>query len=232
MAAMMLGAITPVEIMRELDKNEVWDSISYDSEMIIHISGKKYVKTMLAWATGDQNFFIEFTNDSDAGTRYLKKDGNLYVYSEDTEETIPITGHLLKESMMGSDFSYEDMTNNEALEDIYTGRIIEETTLDGQDVWVLELKARKKGVAYAKKVIWVRKSDYTGIKQEWYSLSGFKLKLMKVNKIEKINGKDFPTEIEVQDLLREDSKTIVIMKNIKMDVTIPASKFSIRNLER
>ena len=69
---------------------------------------------------------MEFTNFDDEGTKYLKKDGNLYVYTEELEEVMPITGHMLKESMMGSDMSYEDTVNNDTLSSQYTATIVDE----------------------------------------------------------------------------------------------------------
>src|SRR4030042_3544995 len=103
-----ISAADVLTIIRKLDNNEVFDSIKYDAKMIINISGKKYEKTFYSYAKGRLNYFIEFTNSDDKGTKYLKKDGNLFVFTEDLEEVMPITGHMLRESMMGSDVSYED----------------------------------------------------------------------------------------------------------------------------
>ena len=51
---------------------------------------------------------MEFTNPEDRGTRYLKRDKNLWIYFPKEQDTVKISGHLLKEGMMGSDVSYED----------------------------------------------------------------------------------------------------------------------------
>lgn len=220
------------DILKKIDNNTVWDSIKYSGELEIHISGKKYEKSFEGVSKGKDNFFIEFTNQADMGTKYLKKDGDLFVYTLDTEEVMPITGHMLKESMMGSDLSYEDMTDNGSLIELYNGKIIEETTHNDKEVWVLELNAKKKTVSYPKKVIYVRKDNFVPIKEEWYSLSGHVLKEVETKNIQIINGKFFPTETITRDTLRKDSKTIFKMTDIEMGISIPARTFSIRNLER
>ena len=46
--------------------------------------------------------FVEFTNPEDKGVRYLKTDKNLWMYFPVEQETVKISGHLLKEGMMGS----------------------------------------------------------------------------------------------------------------------------------
>ena len=91
---------------------------------------------------------MEFINQDDLGTKYMKKEGNLYVYTDDLEKILPITGHMLKESMMGSDLSYEDTVENEKLINQYDPVIVEEkkfedeTKFKGKDVWLIKLIAK------------------------------------------------------------------------------------------
>ena len=111
---------TAAELLRRVDDNEIYQTIVYEGQMIIEYQNRRYVKTMKAWGRANNDSFIEFTNREDSGTKYLKKDGRLYVYSPDTEEVMLISGHMLKESMMGSDLSYEDTINNDTLTSRYT----------------------------------------------------------------------------------------------------------------
>ncbi|MCK4798008.1 MAG: outer membrane lipoprotein-sorting protein, partial [Spirochaetes bacterium] len=211
------------DIVRKLDNNEVYDSIKFEGDMDIYLSGKKYEKTFYSYAKGNKNFFMEFTNFDDQGTKYMKKEGNLFVYTEDLEEVMPITGHMLRESMMGSDLSYEDAIDNETLESQYNAKIIEETKFNGdtkfrgKDVWVLELNAKRKTVSYAKQKIWVDKETFAALKVEQYALSGAKLKEMLLLDAKWIDKRYFATEIQVKDLLRKDSKTVFKMNKIELD---------------
>ena len=177
-------------IVRKLDSNEIYESIKYEGEMIIEMTGKKYTKTFYAYGQGSRLSFMEFTNADDAGTKYLKTDGKLFIYSPDSEEVIPITGHMLKESMMGSDMSYEDTIDNDTLEARYNAKILKEEDFRGEMCFVLELIAKKKTESYPKQVIWVDKVNYNGLKAELYALSGAKLKEQQVLEIKKI-GKRF-----------------------------------------
>ncbi|MCG8570617.1 MAG: outer membrane lipoprotein-sorting protein [Spirochaetes bacterium] len=226
-------AIDTTEILDRVDNNQTSESSKYTGEMIIEISGKEIVKTFYGYFEGEENMFLEFTNSDDEGTKYLKKDGKIYVYTEDLEEIMPITGHMLKESMMGSDMSYEDMSeNNDSLANQYNAKIVKETTLNGRPVWVLELNAKRKTVAYPKRMMWVDKEDFIPIKEELFALSGVKLRETIIDDFIKIKGKNFPTKIIFDDLLRKNSKTIFIMKNIELDIKIPSNTFTLRNLER
>ncbi|AEJ20351.1 outer membrane lipoprotein-sorting protein [Gracilinema caldarium] len=222
----------PKQLLAQIDANEVYDSIHYTGEMIIEYQGKRFVKLFKAWAKGNQLSFVEFYNPEDRDTRYLKREGRLYVYSPDTESVMLISGHMLKESMMGSDFSYEDTIENEKLSVRYTPTLLGKESINNRDAWVLELLANKKTESYPKQKIWVDIQTGDVLKTEQYALSGAKLKEYTLHKIEQIGNRRFPIEFEMRDLLRKGSRTVLKMSNVVLDKPIDDTLFSMRNLER
>jgi outer membrane lipoprotein-sorting protein len=221
-----------VDLLRSVDNNEIYDTIRYEGDMIIEYQNRRYVKTMKAQARGNNDSFIEFTNQEDKGTKYLKTKGKLYVYSPDTEKVILISGHMLKESMMGSDLSYEDTINNNKLSDRYNPALTGSEVFNGRECWVLELTAKNRTESYPKQKLWIDKQNSDVLHSEKFALSGAKLKEHTVIKVEVIGGRRFPTQYEMRDLLRKDSKTTFVMRNVVLDQPIPDSVFSQRNLER
>ena len=232
--AALAFAQTPsaAELLRRIDDNEIYKTIEYEGEMIIEYQNRRNVKVMKAWAKGDTDSFIEFTNPEDRGTKYLKKGARLYVYSPDTEEVMLISGHMLKESMMGSDLSYEDTINNDTLSSRYNPTLAGSEQWAGRDCWVLDLAAKKRTESYPRQKIWIDKENGDAMHTEYYALSGAKLKEFTLLKVEVIAGRRFPVEYEMKDLLRKNSKTTFVMKNVVMDKPIADSVFSQRNLER
>jgi outer membrane lipoprotein-sorting protein len=224
------------ELLRRVDDNEIYTTIEYDGEMIIEYQNKRFVKTMRAQARGNTDSFIEFTNPEDRGTRYLKKSGRLYVYSPDTEEVMLISGHMLRESMMGSDMSYEDTIENEKLSARYTPAIGGSETLTqggaSRDCWILDLTAKKRTESYPKQKLWIDKETGDCLYYELFALSGTRLKEYRLLRVEVFGGRRYPVEIEIRDLLRKNSKTTMIMRNVAMDRPIADSVFSTRNLGR
>jgi outer membrane lipoprotein-sorting protein len=224
------------ELLRRIDDNEIYNTIEYEGEMIIEYQNRRFVKSMRAWARGNSDSFIEFTNSEDRGTKYLKKGARLYVYSPDTEEVMLISGHMLKESMMGSDMSYEDTIENETLSARYNPVLAgsESWSVNGisRDCWVLDLTAKKRTESYPKQKLWIDKENGDCLHYELFALSGAKLKEYNLNRVEVFGGRRFPVEIEIRDLLRKGSKTTMIMRNVILDRPIADSVFSQRNLER
>jgi outer membrane lipoprotein-sorting protein len=223
---------TAQELLQRVDNNEVYATIQYEGDMIIEYQNRRYVKTMRAWARENSDSFIEFINAEDRGTKYLKKGGRLYVYSPDTEEVMLISGHMLKESMMGSDLSYEDTVNNDKLSARYTPVLTGSERWNGRDAWVLELTAKKKTESYPKEKLWIDKQNGDVLHTELFALSGAKLKETSLIRSEVFGGRRFPVEYEMRDLLRRGSKTTFVMRNVVLDKPIADSVFSQRNLER
>jgi len=220
------------ELLRRVDNNEIYTTIEYEGEIVIENGGRRFVKTMKAWARGNTHSFIEFTNTEDRGTKYLKRDGRLFVYSPDTEEVILISGHMLKESMMGSDMSYEDTLNNETLASRYDPVIEGSEVISGRDAWVLKLTAKRRTESYPSRKLWIDKENGDLLRYELFALSGVKLKEYNLRRVEVIGGRRFPVEGEMRDLMRRDSRTVFIMRNVVLDRPIADSVFSQRNLER
>ncbi|MDR0878571.1 MAG: outer membrane lipoprotein-sorting protein [Treponema sp.] len=220
------------ELLRKVDNNEVYSTIQYEGEMIIEYQNRRYVKSMKAWARGNTDSFVEFVNPEDRGTKYLKKDNRLYVYSPDNEEVMLISGHMLKESMMGSDMSYEDTIENETLSARYDPVLSGSDNWNGRDAWVLDLTAKKRTESYPKQKLWIDKENGDLLHYELFALSGSKLKEYTLLRADNFNGRRFPVESEMRDLLRRGSKTTFVMRNITLDQPIADSVFSMRNLER
>ena len=220
------------ELLRRVDNNEIFNTIQYEGDIIIEHGGRRFVKTYNAWARGNTHSFMEFTNSEDRGTRYLRRDGRLMVYSPDNEGVMLISGHMLRESMMGSDMSYEDALDNDTLSSRYTPVLMGSEVINGRDCWVLELNALRRTESYPKRKLWIDKENSDLLRYEMFALSGAKLKEYNLRRVEVIGGRRFPVEGEMRDLLRRDSRTVFVMRNVVLDRPIADSVFSMRNLER
>ncbi len=113
-------ALTGEEILQKIDDNMVIDQAISISTMIVHgwtrtrtIKSKSYMK-------GSEKSFVEYLSPArEKGKKMLKIGDKLWNYTpEPNDRIITIAGHLLRQSVMGSDLSYEDMTDNKKLFDI------------------------------------------------------------------------------------------------------------------
>jgi outer membrane lipoprotein-sorting protein len=220
------------EIMKRVDKNKIYDEIEYNGKMTIKKSDKIRVKAMHVFAEGEDKSFIEFTNSEDKGTKYLKLTGELWIYFPDAEGITKISGHMLRESMMGSDFSYEDVMENEELIKKYAVSVVGNEKVNDLDCYVLELVAKDKNITYAKRKLWIDKEKFVVMKTQLFALSGKLLKESVMDDVKKYGDRYFPTKMIMINKLVKDSSTAFEMTDINFGANIPEGTFSKRNLEK
>ena len=137
-----LYAQTADEILAESDRRQVFESSVSSGEIMVKDRFGTKVSTFNAWSNGADETLLEFTSTAERGQKILKTEDSIYLYYPDAEEIIRMQGSALRQSMMGSDISYEDMTGGNDRLSQYKTSIIGEETLNGHDCWILSLEAK------------------------------------------------------------------------------------------
>jgi outer membrane lipoprotein-sorting protein len=228
----MSEELTGEEIMKRVDKNRFYEEIEYKGKMIIRKGDKVRTKQMHVYAQGEEKALIEFTNPSDMGTKYLKLGDEMWVYFPDAEDEVKISGHMLRESMMGSDFSYEDIMENKKLLEKYSVEVVGSEVVDNRDCYILELNAIDKDVTYAKRKSWVDKEKFVILKAQLFALSGKLLKEVEMKEIQQYDDRYFATKVIMRDKVMKDTSTTFEMEDIDFDADIPDNNYSRRRLQR
>ncbi len=209
-------------ILEKIDQNMSSKNRTFESTMTINGKRKTRVVTAKSWSEGTKKSFTEYLSPAtDKGTKMLKLEGQLWIYSPSTDRTIQISGHLLRQSVMGSDLSYEDMMDDRKLLDIYTAKVISEEVIDNRKTWILELTAKVSDVAYHTQKMWVDQERYVPLKQELYAKSGQLLKKIELRDVKKIQNRWFPETVVYKDMLKDGKGTEFRIQNIKFDEKIP-----------
>ena len=215
-------------IIKAIDKNLNAESRTMTSEMVVR--GRRSSRTIKSksWVVGTDLAFTEYLSPPrEAGTKMLKLGEKLYTYSPQTDRVIQISGHMLRQSVMGSDMSYNDMMEDRPMEELYKATIEGSAKVDGRDHWIMVLDAKVKGLSYPKRRSWVDKEYLLPIKEELYAKSGKLLKTASLEGIKKIQGRWFPSKFVYKDELKRNSKgTEWIIDNIEFNKKIPDSRFS------
>ena len=215
------------EILDRVDKNMSSENRIFESTMTIH--GKRSSRTIASksYSVGDKKSFTEYLSPArEQGTKMLKLENQLWIYSPSTDRTIQISGHMLRQSVMGSDLSYEDMMDDRKLTDIYNATVIGSENVGDRKTWILELNARVDDVAYAKRKMWIDTERWVPLKEELFAKSGQLLKQSVMSEVVKMEGRWFPTTIVYKDMLKDGNGTEFKMTSIQFDQTIPEYIFT------
>ncbi len=225
--SMNLAAQDAKSIIKKVDENMSARNRIFESTMIIHGKRNNRMISSRSYSEGDTKSFTEYLSPArEQGTKMLKLEDELWIYSPDTDRTIRISGHMLRQSVMGSDLSYEDMMEQRKLTDIYNSAVKGESIIDGRKSYELELIAKVPDVAYHKRKIWVDAERFVPLKEELYAKSGQLLKRTTLTNVKQIQGRWFPTVIVYKDMLKEGEGTEFRITSIKFNQTIPEYVFT------
>jgi outer membrane lipoprotein-sorting protein len=215
------------EILEKIDQNMSSENRIFESSMTIH--GKRNSRTITSrtYSVGDEQSFTEYLSPPrEEGTKMLKLEDQLWIYSPSTDRTIQISGHMLRQSVMGSDLSYEDMMDDRKLTETYKATVAGTDEIDGRKTWVLELTAKVSDVAYASRKLWVDTERFVPLKEELFAKSGKLLKRSRLSNVERIDGRWFPKIILYKDMLKQGDGTEFKIISIKFNQDIPEYIFS------
>lgn len=200
----------------------------------MEIEGARGTRTMefKSWSEGDKKAFTEYlTPARERGTKMLKLENQLWIYSPSTDRVMQISGHMLRQSVMGSDMSYEDMMNDTPLLERYKAEVTGVEKVEGVNCWMVTLTAVKEDVNYYMQKIWVDKDRNIPLKMDLYAKSGKLLKQTQLSNVQKIKGRWFPLQMIYKDMLKEGKGTRMTIQKIEFDAVIPQAIFNKGNLK-
>ena len=230
LAVIAKAQMTAEEIIQKRDDNEYIHSARAEATMIISRGGRRLEKQMVMFSK-DKDALVEFTNPADRGTKFLKREDNLWMFFPDAEDIVKISGHMLEQGLMGSDFSYQDMMESDKLTELYSFTLLEEDTFNERPCYVLEaIAVPGEKVSYYRRLTWIDKERFVGLKEELYAESGRLLKVSEAEIVEQIDGRWLPIESIMENKLRRDTYTRFIISEIELNPELDERMFSLQSL--
>ena len=200
----------------------------------MEIQGGRSVRTLesKSWIEGEEKAYTEYLSPArEKGTKMLKLENQLWIVPPSTDRVMQISGHMLRQSVMGSDMSYEDMMSDSPLLERYKAEVTAEEIIADRKCWVVTLTAIKENVNYHSQKIWVDQERFVPLKMDLFAKSGKLLKRTTLSNVQKIQGRWFPIEMIYNDMLKEGKGTKMTVLSIQFDGTIPSGVFNKSNLK-
>jgi outer membrane lipoprotein-sorting protein len=215
------------DILKRVEKNMSSDNRIFESSMTIHGTRTSRTITSRTYSVGEKQSFTEYLSPArEQGTKMLKLTNQLWIYSPSTDRIIQISGHMLRQSVMGSDLSYEDMMDDRKLTEIYSAKITGNEMIDGRNTRILELTAKVSDVAYHSRKMWIDTERYVPLREELYARSGQLLKRTTLSEVKQIDGRWFPTKVVYKDMLKQGEGTEFNITSVKFNQPIPDYVFT------
>jgi outer membrane lipoprotein-sorting protein len=214
---------TGEEVLEALDSNMYFDQAEIESEMVVKgRSGTRTIRSRTYKKGMDKALVMYLAPPREKGKKMLKLGDQIWNYiPEPTDRIITISGHLLRQSVMGSDLSYEDITENHKLREKYEAVVAGSEEFGDRQCWVVELNSTVKDVAYYSRKVWVDKERWLPVREERFAKSGKLLKTTTITDAFKLGKRWYPRHMIFKDELSEGRGTEYIVRNIDPDVEIP-----------
>jgi len=222
--------LTGEEIIRKADDMQVFETSKASGEFRIKDRFGVKVSTFNSWSKGTEESLIEFTSKAERGQKVLRTEDELYLFYPDAEELIRMQGSMLRQSMLGSDISYEDMTGGKDRISQYDVVLEGEESINGNDCYVLMMTAKVRTVPYPKEKLWIDKETFLVWKAEYYTKSNRLLKEMKTLETQIINGRTIAVKTKIVDKMKTDTETLMIIGDLKINIPIDDAMFSLEEL--
>ena len=221
------------EILERVDANMTMSTARVSARMTItYRDGDVRNLRYDAWASGTNQSFLEFTAPArDAGSRFLRLEDAMWIFLPRVGKSVRIQGHMLRQGLMGSDFSYGDASENPSMVEDYDATLEGEEMLDGRRAYVVDLAAKRNDLAYQRRKIWVDVQRWVPLKEERFARSGKLLKTALMSDVRRVGDRWYPFRIEMDDAMQTDTRTVLQMLNVELDVAVPRDVFTLSYLE-
>ncbi len=222
------------EIITKMDELRRGNS-SY-SELSISIIRPKWTRKMdvRSWALSTEYSMILITSPArEKGTVYLKRKKEIWNWVPRIERNIKLPPSMMMQSWMGSDFTNDDLIEESSIVQDYNHKLLEESSLNSRDVYVIELIPKENApVVWGKILIWVDMEDYLELKTEMYDEDGFLVSTIHFSDIKEFGDKKLPARMEYIPEENEGYKTVLEYNHIDFDIDIEENFFTERNMTR
>jgi hypothetical protein len=241
LTATTLMAISNIEIAQKSDKitDGFESSISQTEMILINASGQRSVRELemktLEGEDGDKTISTFLTPADVKGTKtlgheHLERDDDQWLYLPALKRVKRIASRNKSGSFMGSEFSYEDIGNQNYKKYTY-GDKIEEVELNGIKCYKGSRIPKDKNSGYTKQVSWVAKDTFLLQQIEYYDRKSELLKTATFSDYKEIDGVWRIGKIEMKNH-QNDKSTVLIWKEDKVKVGLTAKEFNKRVLKQ
>ncbi len=239
MATTLMG-LSNMEIAKKADEatDGFGSSVARLEMILINASGQKSVRQLemktLEGESGDKTISTFLSPADVKGTKtltheHLERDDDQWLYLPALKRIKRIASSNKSGSFMGSEFSYEDIGNQNYKKFTY-GDKVEEVMLDGELCYKGERTPKDKNSGYTKQISWVAKDTFLLKRVDYYDRKSELLKTAIFSDYKKIDGVWRVGKIEMKNY-QNDKSTVLIWKEDKVHAGLTEKEFKKRMLK-
>jgi len=178
----------------------------------------------------EQKYYVLFNQPADVNRmvlmvwKHINNDDDRWLYLPALDLVKRIAANNGRNSFVGSNFCYEDVSGRNPNADTHT--LARET----DQYYIVESKPKDpQAVEFSRYKTWIEKTKYIPTKTEFYDHNGENYRSYTALKVENIGGWPTVVKASMEDLLR-GGKTELTYNSVRYDIALPETIFSERYL--
>lgn len=188
---------------------------------------------MRVWDKGRTKTFIRILEPAkEAGIATLRTGDEMWNYLPEVEQTVKIPPSMMGQPWMGSDFANDDLVNETSVVDDYTHGVIDETTVDGEQAYIIELRPKEGAAVPWGKLIFTIRKDFIPVTEEYFNERDELIKTLEYSRVWEMSDRRIPTIWKMVSHTRDGHHTIIEVMEAEYNKDIPDNIFTLRNLRR
>jgi outer membrane lipoprotein-sorting protein len=223
--------LTGNDIVERADQVMIGDSAEYESTMVVKrpdLQNQVFKYRTFFRERGERVLVRILAPPEQVGKDLLLIGNDMWQYIPDVERSVRIAG---TQRFMGGDFNNGDLLNVSLVGD-YDAELVSVVQVDGEELYYLELEAVGAGATYDLVKYWVRTGSFIPAREEYFTLSGKKMKTLIYSDVGDLGGRIRPRQLTMINALRPDHLTVVELTDAEFEKRIPRSYFTRTYLER
>lgn len=196
--------------------------LEWDIDIESRSEGETEANTLTVLVKETNCLAVYQTPSNVKGRKILMKDRNMWFIKPGLSKPVPISP---RQKLLGG-ASNGDIASTDYAGD-YTIENFKEALLDQEPCVVYDLKANNKNVTYDRIRYWVSQKTKTGLKAEFFTLSGkmFKTAVFEYDHKISLNGQERPfvSKMTIAGAVVETEKTVMAYSNIRIREISPSA---------
>ncbi|WP_372775171.1 outer membrane lipoprotein-sorting protein [Mangrovibacterium sp.] len=222
------------EIVKRADEKFRGQSSQGTMSMTIQRSNWSRTIEMKSWTLGTDYSLIYISAPAkERGQVFLKRENEMWNWMPSIERTIKIPPSMMMQSWMGSDFTNDDLVKESSLVKDYTHKLLGTEQLEDYECFKIELiPTEEAAVVWGKILMWITMNDFLWLKAEFYDEDDELINTEILSEIRLMDDRMMPTHLEMIPKDKPGQKTSMVFEQIKFNVDLDESFFSIQNMKR
>jgi outer membrane lipoprotein-sorting protein len=209
--------------------NAPLDQTAVERMTLIDRDGSEKERELRFYQKGSEKRLVRFVKPADVrGVAFLRlADDRMYLYLPAFRRVRRIASSVKNEGFMGTDFSYEDLSQTSYSEDYEVSAVSR-----GTGSYTLTLE-RKDGadVSYTRLVMELSDADWVARKIDYFDESGERIKTYTATEVRQIDGYAYVTRMEMVTW-RSGHRTVLELEELLLDSGLSDDLFTQRSLKR